>query len=104
MVIMDGDGESLGHRGYGLIPPTRVLTCVFFFLDRIFIANISPPAKARFLSAHEKEAIAKNVESKTTTIGLVAEWKAFFSNILNYIWACTSFRSAPLAVCPWSGR
>lgn len=65
---------------------------------------ISQPAKATFLSQQDKQAIAQNVESRsssasasasskettttaTTTIGLAAEWKAFFSNILNYIWA-----------------
>lgn len=50
-------------------------------------SNISQPAKANFLSQQDKEAIAHNVESRSTTIGLASEWKVFFSNILNYIWA-----------------
>lgn len=51
------------------------------------VSNISYPSKASFLSQDDKDAIAQNVESRSTTIGLVAEWKIFFSNILNYIWA-----------------
>lgn len=49
--------------------------------------NISRPETAFFLTEEDKEAIAQNVESRTTTIGMVAEWKIFFSNILNYVWA-----------------
>lgn len=51
------------------------------------LSNISRPATAGFLTTEEKEMIALSVEARTTTIGIVAEWKAFFSKILNYIWA-----------------
>ncbi|PQE11457.1 major facilitator superfamily transporter protein [Rutstroemia sp. NJR-2017a WRK4] len=50
-------------------------------------SNISRPETASFLNEEEKEIIATEVEARTTTVGVVAEWKIFFSNILNYVWA-----------------
>lgn len=50
-------------------------------------SNIGRPEKAAFLSQKEKDIIASSVESRVSTIGVVAEWKIFFSNILNYVWA-----------------
>jgi MFS family permease len=35
----------------------------------------------------EEDIIAKEVEERTTNIGLVTEQKIFFSDILNYVWA-----------------
>jgi MFS family permease len=52
-----------------------------------FFINIGRPEESSFLTEEEKEVIAREVESRATTIGLVAEWKIFFSNILNYVWA-----------------
>jgi MFS family permease len=49
-------------------------------------SNIGRPEKATFLTQEEKDIIATSVESRVSTIGLAAEWKTFFSNILNYIW------------------
>jgi MFS family permease len=50
-------------------------------------SNISRPEQATFLSEEEKRAINNTVEVRTTTIGLVSEWRVFLSNPLNYIWA-----------------
>lgn len=50
-------------------------------------SNIGRPEKATFLTQEEKDIIAQSVESRVSTIGLAAEWKTFFSNILNYVWA-----------------
>ncbi|KAG4034094.1 hypothetical protein MFRU_003g00700 [Monilinia fructicola] len=52
-----------------------------------FFSNISRPESASFLSQEQKEIIATEVEARTTTIGIFAEWKIFLSNGLNYIWA-----------------
>ncbi|KAI9646384.1 hypothetical protein NHQ30_004375 [Ciborinia camelliae] len=52
-----------------------------------FFCNISRPETASFLSEEQKEIIATEVEARTTTVGIVAEWKIFLSNGLNYIWA-----------------
>ncbi|KAM0144188.1 hypothetical protein ACHAO1_000468 [Botrytis cinerea] len=49
--------------------------------------NISRPETASFLSEEQKDIIATEVEARTTTVGIVAEWKIFLSNGLNYIWA-----------------
>lgn len=49
--------------------------------------NISRPETASFLSDEQKEIIATEVETRTTTVGIAAEWKIFLSNGLNYIWA-----------------
>ncbi|TGO48601.1 hypothetical protein BOTNAR_0467g00080 [Botryotinia narcissicola] len=49
--------------------------------------NISRPETASFLTEEQKEIIATEVEARTTTVGIVAEWKIFLSNDLNYIWA-----------------
>lgn len=51
------------------------------------LSDTSHPAQASFLSPQEKDAIAHHVESRSTTIGLVAEWRIFLSSPLNYIWA-----------------
>lgn len=65
-------------------------------------SNIGRPEKATFLTQEEKDIIATSVESRVSTIGLVAEWKTFFSNILNYVWAalyvltCTTTYSVAL--------
>jgi hypothetical protein len=50
-------------------------------------SNIGRPETSTWLSDEEKDIIASSVEERTTTIGLIAEWKLFFSNILNYVWA-----------------
>lgn len=34
-----------------------------------------------------KDIIVREVEERTTAIGLVVEWRVFFSNPLNYVWA-----------------
>ncbi|ESZ96060.1 hypothetical protein SBOR_3537 [Sclerotinia borealis F-4128] len=52
-----------------------------------FFCNISRPETASFLSDEQKEIIATEVEARTTTVGIAAEWKIFLSNGLNYIWA-----------------
>ena len=51
------------------------------------ISNIGRPEKSTFLNQEEKDVIAREVEERTTTIGVAAEWKIFFSNGLNYVWA-----------------
>ncbi|KAF3397428.1 hypothetical protein DPV78_008314 [Talaromyces pinophilus] len=51
------------------------------------MSNIGRPEKADFLTQEEKDIIALSVESRISTIGYLAEWKVFFSNILNYVWA-----------------
>ncbi|KAF5003761.1 hypothetical protein F66182_16102, partial [Fusarium sp. NRRL 66182] len=50
-------------------------------------SNIGRPEKASFLTQEEKDIIALTAESRVSKIGYLAEWKVFFSNILNYIWA-----------------
>ncbi|KAK2035564.1 major facilitator superfamily transporter [Colletotrichum zoysiae] len=50
------------------------------------VANVGPPDKAKFLTEEEKSIIKSSVESRTTSIGAVAEWKLFFTNPLNYCW------------------
>lgn len=50
-------------------------------------SNVGRPETASFLTQEEKDIIATSVESRVSTIGWVAEWKVFFSNILNYVWA-----------------
>ncbi|OKL57226.1 hypothetical protein UA08_07386 [Talaromyces atroroseus] len=49
-------------------------------------SNIGRPEKATWLTQEEKDIIATSVESRVSTIGLAAEWKTFFSSILNYVW------------------
>lgn len=51
------------------------------------ISNIGCPEKAPFLTQEEKDIIGLSVESRVSTVGYIAEWKIFFSNILNYAWA-----------------
>ncbi|KAF6803564.1 transmembrane transporter [Colletotrichum sojae] len=50
-------------------------------------ANVGPPQKAKFLTEEEKRIIQNSVETRTTKIGVWAEWKLFFLNPLNYCWA-----------------
>ncbi|KAL0780504.1 hypothetical protein CaCOL14_001839 [Colletotrichum acutatum] len=50
-------------------------------------ANVGPPEKAKFLTEEEKRLIKNSVEIRSTEIGVVAEWKMFFTNPLNYCWA-----------------
>ncbi|EEA19342.1 hypothetical protein EYB25_009459 [Talaromyces marneffei] len=50
-------------------------------------SNTGRPEKANFLTQEEKDIISLSVESRVSTIGYVAEWEVFFSNILNYVWA-----------------
>ncbi|KAK1976266.1 major facilitator superfamily transporter [Colletotrichum cereale] len=50
------------------------------------VANVGPPEKAKFLTEGEKRIIRDSVESRTTSIGALAEWKLFFANPLNYCW------------------
>lgn len=50
-------------------------------------SNIGRPEKASFLTQEEKDIIALTAESRVSKIGYLAEWKVFFSNILNYVWA-----------------
>jgi sugar phosphate permease len=50
-------------------------------------SNISRPATSKFLTQGEKDTIAREVEERRTTIGLLAEWRIFFTNPLNYVWA-----------------
>ncbi|KZL66426.1 major facilitator superfamily transporter, partial [Colletotrichum tofieldiae] len=51
------------------------------------IANVGPPEKAKFLTEEEKRFIKNSVEIRTTNIGVLAEWRLFFMNPLNYCWA-----------------
>lgn len=50
-------------------------------------SNVGRPEKSTFLTQEEKDIIASSVESRVSTISVVAECKIFFSNILNYAWA-----------------
>lgn len=50
-------------------------------------SKIGRPEKSNFLNEEEKELIATTVEARVSAIGTAAEWKVFFSNGLNYIWA-----------------
>ncbi|KAK5993490.1 putative transporter-like protein [Cladobotryum mycophilum] len=50
-------------------------------------SDVGRPEKSTFLTQEEKDVIANIVESRVSTIGLVAEWKTFFGNVLNYVWA-----------------
>jgi MFS family permease len=50
-------------------------------------SSIGKPEKAAFLSRDEKDVIAVVVESRKSSIGVVAEWVLFLSNPLNYVWA-----------------
>lgn len=50
-------------------------------------SSVSRPEEAKFLTAEEKRILSRVIERRKTTIGIAAELKIFFSNILNYIWA-----------------
>ncbi|TID04590.1 putative transporter [Colletotrichum higginsianum] len=50
------------------------------------VANVGPPEKAKFLTEEEKRVIKNSVETQTTNIGMLAEWRLFFMNPLNYCW------------------
>ncbi|KAK1593409.1 major facilitator superfamily transporter [Colletotrichum navitas] len=50
------------------------------------VSNVGPPNKAKFLTEEEKRIIQSSVESRTTSIGALAEWKLFLTNPLNYCW------------------
>ncbi|KAK6206946.1 major facilitator superfamily transporter [Colletotrichum tabaci] len=50
------------------------------------VANVGPPEKAKFLTEEEKRVIKNSVETQTTNIGILAEWRLFFMNPLNYCW------------------
>lgn len=50
-------------------------------------SNVSRPETATFLSAEEKAMIARSVESRESKVGMLAEFKTFFTNGLNYVWA-----------------
>ncbi|KAJ3941164.1 uncharacterized protein N0V96_009042 [Colletotrichum fioriniae] len=68
----------------GLIPG-----CIFTVVASLAClpANVGPPEKAKFLTEEEKRLIKNLVEIRSTEIGVVAEWKMFFTNPLNYCWA-----------------
>ncbi|KAK1970222.1 major facilitator superfamily transporter [Colletotrichum sublineola] len=51
------------------------------------VANVGPPNKAKFLTEEEKNIIKNSVESRSTSIGALGEWKLFLTNPLNYCWA-----------------
>ena len=51
------------------------------------LSNIGRPETSSFLNPEEKNTVAREVEERKTDIGLVAEWRVFFSNPLNYVWA-----------------
>ncbi|RDW56929.1 hypothetical protein BP5796_12996 [Coleophoma crateriformis] len=113
MVSMAGDGKL--PQFFPLEPnPTKTpnpRSRIFIVEGGLTIAiglaccysNVSRPATATFLSEEQKEIIATEVSSRTTTIGLVAEWKIFFSNILNHIWAAcyvlTCSTTYSVAIC-----
>ncbi|ORY63468.1 major facilitator superfamily domain-containing protein [Pseudomassariella vexata] len=65
-------------------------------------SDIGRPEKSTFLSHEEKDVIHSLVESRTSTIGIAAELKVFFSNPLNYAWAalyvftCTTLYSVAI--------
>ncbi|KAL0940041.1 transmembrane transporter [Colletotrichum truncatum] len=63
----------------GSFTAAAALLCAF--------ANVGPPSKAKFLSEEEKRIIENSVETRTSQIGIWAEWKIFFLNPLNYCWA-----------------
>lgn len=50
-------------------------------------SNISSPEQATFLTEEEKEIIEEVVESRQPDLAKLAEWTAFLSNPLNYVWA-----------------
>ncbi|TEA21696.1 putative transporter [Colletotrichum sidae] len=51
------------------------------------LANVGPPQKAKFLTETEKRVIEQSVDAGRTDVGVLAEWKMFFANPLNYCWA-----------------
>lgn len=51
------------------------------------VSNISRPETCSFLTQEEKAIVAREVKQRVTTIGLVAEWRIFLTNPLNYVWA-----------------
>ncbi|KAK2775875.1 transmembrane transporter [Colletotrichum kahawae] len=63
----------------GSFTAAAALLCAF--------ANVGPPQKAKFLTEEEKRVVEASVETRTTQIGIWAEWKMFFLNPLNYCWA-----------------
>ncbi|KAF9874255.1 transmembrane transporter [Colletotrichum karsti] len=63
----------------GILTAVAALICAF--------SNAGPPQKAKFLTEEEKRIIEASVETRTTKIGVLAEWKMFFTNPLNYCWA-----------------
>lgn len=50
-------------------------------------SKIGRPEKSTYLNQEEKDLIANTVESRESSIGMMAEWKIFFANPLNYVWA-----------------
>ena len=84
--------------------PFRNLAASMLIISRIFLvegcltfgisvvccySSIARPETAKFLTHEEKTIVARDVESRETTIGVATEFKIFFSNILNYIWAAS---------------
>jgi hypothetical protein len=91
-------------HGWRWYVPFRNLAASMLIISRIFLvegcltfgisvvccySSIARPETAKFLTQEEKTIVARDVESRETTIGVAAEFKIFFSNILNYIWAAS---------------
>lgn len=89
-------------HGWRWYVPFRNLAASMLIISRIFLvegcltfgisvvccySSIARPETAKFLTHEEKTIVARDVESRETTIGVATEFKIFFSNILNYIWA-----------------
>jgi MFS family permease len=89
-------------HGWRWYVPFRSLAASMLIISRIFLvegcltfgisvvccySSIARPETAKFLTHEEKTIVARDVESRETTIGVATEFKIFFSNILNYIWA-----------------
>lgn len=89
-------------HGWRWYVPSRNLAASMLTISRIFLvegcltfgisvvccySSIARPETAKFLTHEEKTIVARDVESRETTIGVATEFRIFFSNILNYIWA-----------------
>jgi hypothetical protein len=98
------NSSSNKWHGWRWYVPFRNLAASMLIISRIFLvegcltfgisvvccySSIARPETAKFLTHEEKTIVARDVESRETTIGVAAEFKIFFSNILNYIWAAT---------------